>query len=80
MFNRENAIGVILLLMCGAAALAILYSIATGTRFQYTGPPWLATALVIFVIGAGIYGFVTRPGRRWPWQRSDPRDPDQPGR
>lgn len=80
MLNRENVIGVILLVMCAAVALVLLYSIATGTRFQYTGPSWLATALVILFIGAGIFGFVTRPGRRWPWQRNEPRDPDQPDR
>ena len=37
MFNRENAIGLALLLLCGAAALVLLYSIVSGTRFQYTG-------------------------------------------
>lgn len=77
MLNRENAIGLILLVMCAAVALVLLYSIATGTRFQYTGPSWLATALVILFIGASIYGFVSRPGRRWPWQRNEPRDRDQ---
>ena len=80
MLNRENVIGLILLLMCAAAAAALLYSIATGTRFVYTGPAWLATALVVFFIGASIYGFVSRPGRRWPWQRNDPPDQDQTGR
>lgn len=80
MLNRENAIGLILLVMCAAVALVLLYSIATGTRFQYTGPSWLAAALVILFIGASIFGFVSRPGRRWPWQRNEPRDPDQPDR
>ena len=80
MLNRENAIGLILLLMCAAVAVVLLYSIATGTRFQYTGPSWLATALVILFIGASIYGFVSRPGRRWPWQRNDSPDQDQTGR
>jgi hypothetical protein len=80
MFNRENAIGLILLLMCAGVALVLLYSIATETRFRYTGPSWLATVLVIFFIGASLFGFVTRPGRRWPWQRNEPPDRDQPDR
>jgi hypothetical protein len=75
--NRENAIGLILLLMCAAVALVLLYSIATGTRFQFTGPSWLGTALVILFIGASLFGFVTRPGRRWPWQRNEPPDRDR---
>ena len=76
-FNRENAIGLVLLLMCAAVAVVLLYSIATGTRFQFTGPSWLGTALVILFIGASLYGFVTRAGRRWPWQRKDSHDRDQ---
>ena len=80
MLNRDNAIGLILLLMCAAVALVLLYSIATGTRFRFTGPSWLGTALVILFIGASLYGFLRRPGRRWPWQRDEPRDRDQADR
>lgn len=80
MLNRENAIGLILLLLCAAVALVLLYSIATGTRFQYTGPSWLGIALAILFIGASLYGFVSRPGRRWPWQRNEPPDRDGPDR
>jgi hypothetical protein len=79
-FNRENAIGFVLLLICAGGALVLMYSIATGTRFQYTGPAWLGTALVIAFVGASIYLFLTRPGRRWSWRRDEPRDPDQPER
>ena len=77
MFNRENASGLILLVLCAAVALVLLYSIATGTRFRFEGPSWLGTALVILFIGATVYMFVTRPGRRWPWQRNEPPDQER---
>jgi hypothetical protein len=76
MFDRENLIGAILLLLCAGVALVLLYSIATGVRFRFDGPGWLGTALAILFIGGTIYGFVMRPGRRWPWQRD--RDGDNP--
>lgn len=70
MFDRENAIGVILLLFCAAVAAVLLYSIGTGTRFRFTGPSWVGTALMILFIGAVVAGFFMRPGtRRWPWDR-----------
>jgi fatty acid desaturase len=69
MFNRENAIGIVLLVLCGAVAVALLYSTATGTRFRLDGPAWLGPALAILFTGAAIWGFFTRPGRRWPWNR-----------
>ena len=50
MFNRENAIGLVLLLLCGIVALVLLFSIATGTRFRFEGPSWVGTALVILFI------------------------------
>jgi hypothetical protein len=76
-FNRENAIGIVLLLLCAVVGVVLVYSIATGTRFRFDGPPWLTTALMIFFIAAAIFGFVTRPGRRWPWQRDrDERPPE----
>jgi len=76
-FNRENAIGLILLVLCGAVALVLLFSIATGTRFRFEGPSWLGTALMILFIGGAIYGFFLRPGRRWPWQRNGEQRLDQ---
>ncbi|MCD6028974.1 MAG: hypothetical protein K0S78_1148 [Thermomicrobiales bacterium] len=77
MFNRENAIGLILLVLCAAVALVLLYSIATGTRFRFEGPSWLGTALMILFIGATAFAFFTRPGRRWPWQRNEPPDQER---
>ena len=56
-FNRENAIGLVLLLLCGVVALVLLYSIATGTRFRFDGPSWVGTALVIlFIVGTTGHG------------------------
>ena len=70
MFGRENAIGVVLLLLCAVVAGVLLYSIGTGTRFRFTGPGWVSTALMIFFIGATVGAFFLRPGtRRWPWDR-----------
>ena len=76
MFNRENAIGIILLAACAVVAVVLLYSIGSGTRFRFTGPSWVGTALVILFIGATVWGFVSRPGRRWPWQRKEPDEHD----
>jgi hypothetical protein len=73
-FNRDNVIGSVLLLLCAAVGVVLLYSIATGTRFRWEGPAWVGTALVIFFIGATIWGFVMRPGRRWPWEKWRDRD------
>ena len=75
-FNRENAIGLILLLLCGVVALVLLFSIVTGTRFSFEGPSWVGTALVILFIAGTIYGFLIRPGRRWSWPWSKERDQD----
>jgi hypothetical protein len=77
MFERENIIGVILLLLCGIVALVLLISIGTGASFRLDGPPWLGTALAVLFIGGSIYLFVMRPGRRWPWQRNGDEPPDQ---
>lgn len=77
MLNRENAIGLILLLVCAAVAIVLLYSIATGTRLRFAGPSWLGTALVILFIGGTLYAFLRQPGRRWPWSRNQNNDRDQ---
>ena len=79
-FNRENAIGLVLLLLCGIVALVLLFSIATGTRFRFEGPSWVGTALVILFITGTIYGFLIRPGRRWSWPWSRDKNPDQQDR
>jgi hypothetical protein len=70
-FSREYAIGMILLALCAIVAGALVYEIVTGNRFRFTGPPWLGPVLTVLFIGGAIYGFITRTGRRWPWDRGD---------
>jgi protein-S-isoprenylcysteine O-methyltransferase Ste14 len=79
-FNRENAVGLILLLLCGVVALGLVFSIATGTQFRFAGPSWVQSALVILIFAGTIYGFLTRPGRRWSWPWRKDTDQDQQGR
>ena len=76
MFGRENLIGLALLLLCGIAAIALLYQIGTGTRFQFTGPSWVGTALQLLFLGLTIFVFARQPGRRWPWQNWGQRNRD----
>ena len=56
MFDRENAIGLLLLGLCAAAAGILIYSISTGTSLRYSGPGWLAWALFALFVGGLIYG------------------------
>ncbi len=75
MFDRENAVGFLLLGLCAAIAGALLWSIATGTQLRYTGPAWLGWLLAALFFGMLLYGVVrgrrggAGGGRRWP----DPR-------
>lgn len=82
MGDRENIIGFLLLGLCAVVAGILIYSIATGTRFRFTGPDWMGTALGIVFVVAIIYSLVTTfrkrwpnpmtgQGRRWPWSRDD---------
>jgi hypothetical protein len=71
MFDRENIVGLLLLGLCVAVGAVMVYSIATGTRFRYTGPEWLIWVLMILFLGGIGYGlFAGRGGRRWPDPRS----------
>lgn len=70
MFSRENAIGVVLLLICAGVAVVLLSGIITGNRYRYDGPSWLGPVLFLFFLGASAWGFWSRPGRRWPWDRN----------
>jgi hypothetical protein len=89
MFEREDLVGIVLLGACAVVGGVLVYSIATGTRFRYTGPDWLVPVLGVLFLGAAIYGLVTsirrggrrwpdpatgRGGWRWPWSRKDPGD------
>jgi hypothetical protein len=68
--NRQNAIGLLLLLICAVVAGVLLYGIATGTQFRFTGPSWVGPVLLIVFLGASLWSFAARPGRRWPWDRN----------
>jgi hypothetical protein len=70
-FDRENIIGIALLGLCIAIGGVMVYAIATGTRFHYTGPRWLIWVLMAIFVGGLLYGLVNaRGGRRWPDPRS----------
>jgi hypothetical protein len=77
MRDRENLIGVVLLVLCAIVAGVLVYTIATGNRFRFTGPSWLGNALIVLFIVAAVWGFLSRPGRRWPWQRDRDGDRDR---
>ncbi len=64
MFDRENAVGFLLLGFCAVVAGVLIYSIQTGTQFRFTGPNWLGWALMIVFLGAAGYGFFTNLARR----------------
>lgn len=87
MFERENLVGVVLLGLCAVVGGVLVYSIATGTRFRFTGPGWLGVLLFVVFLGASLYGLFSsgrrwpdplagRLRRRWPWSRRD-RDGDR---
>ena len=66
MFGREDLIGLLLLGLCVAIGGVLVYSIATGERFRFTGPGWLGTVLMVVFIGGVVYGLFSGRGRRWP--------------
>ena len=76
-FNRENAIGLVLFSSVGLWPWSSSSASPRGTRFRFEGPPWLGTALVILFIAGTIYGFLIRPGRRWSWPWSKDTDQDR---
>lgn len=62
MFDRENALGFVLLGLCAVAAGVMIYSLATETPLRYTGPAWLTWVLGILFIGGIFYGLFSS---RW---------------
>lgn len=81
MFNRDNAIGFLLLGFCAVVAAILLYSIATGERMRLDLPSWATWALGIGFVGLLIYGMVSNfrsrrssgGGRAWPDPQSGER-------
>lgn len=58
MFNRENAIGILLLLLCTVVASIMIYYISIGERPTLDVPPAVTVVLGIAFFGLVIYGFV----------------------
>lgn len=81
MFDRENAIGFLLLGLCIVAGGVMVFAITTGTELSYNGPTWLSVILVVVFIGAIGYGLFARrmggrrigQGPQWPDPRSGSR-------
>lgn len=76
MFNRENAVGIALLAVCGVVAAIMLYYIAIGERPTIDlGPAGSAIGLILF-LGLIVLGVIRTPwfrrlrggesGRQWP--------------
>jgi hypothetical protein len=70
MFDRENAVGFLLLAVCAVVGGVMVVSMATGTELRYTGPAWLAWLLAALFLGASLFGLSR--GRHW----GNPRWPD----
>ena len=74
MFDREDAVGYLLIGVCAAVGGVMIYAIATGTRLRYTGPGWLVWILLALFLGGIVFGFLRGGlgggrfggGRRWP--------------
>ena len=76
MFQRENAIGLLLLGLCAFMAGVLVYSIATDTSFEYTGPRWIITVLSILFIAGIFYGLFSGRRRFGDWRSGDQHWPD----
>ena len=82
MFDRENAIGFLLLGLCVVIGGVMVFAIATDTQLTYEGPTWLSVILVVAFIGAIGYGLLRGriggrgigQGPQWP----DPRTGRRP--
>jgi hypothetical protein len=69
-FDRENAVGFLLLAVCAGVGAVLLYAIVTGNQLRYTGPAWLGWLLAAIFLGGILYGLFSggrfRRGRQWP--------------
>jgi hypothetical protein len=77
MFDRENAVGLLLLAVCAVVGGVMVFAIATDTELRYTGPAWLVWVLLALFLGGSLYGLFAGGrlggGRRWPHPTSGRR-------
>ena len=76
MFNRENAVGFLLLGLCALVAGSMVFFIISGERPEFDLPPAVSFVIGALFFGLLIYGFVRSPffqrlrggqgGRQWP--------------
>jgi hypothetical protein len=73
MFNRENAVGIILLGACAVVAGIMIYAIVTGQRITFSAPAYVTVPLTIVFIGLVLFGLFRNMrgtgagrGRAWP--------------
>lgn len=76
MFNRDNAVGLLLLGVCAVVAGYMVYVISTGKRVSLQINPTVGVILMVAFFGLLIYGFVSSGrfrrsgdrsrGRQWP--------------
>ena len=76
MFDRENIIGTLLLLLCGVVASILVYSIITGEQIDFDLPPVVTNGLGIAFMGLLVVGFLRsgifrrlrggQGGQQWP--------------
>ena len=75
--SRDNAIGIVLLAVCGLALGVMLAYIRAGERPTYGGPGWLAGLIAVIFIGALIFGFIRNRGSG-AFTRDDVGSPNDP--
>jgi len=76
MFNRDNAVGFLLLGFCAVVAGIMVYYIAIGERPMVNFPPALTIGVIAVFIGLMIFGFLRgsffqrlrggQGGKQWP--------------
>jgi hypothetical protein len=76
MFNRDNAVGFVMLGLCAVVAGVMVFYIITGDRPTLDLPPVLSGIVGILFFGLIIFGFIRSPlfqrlrggqgGKQWP--------------
>lgn len=71
MFNRENAVGFLLVGVCAVVAGVLLYAIASGERLRLDVPGWVGVVLAVAFFGLIIFGIVSSGGFGRLFRRGD---------